>query len=134
MRCLSEVKSCRLFDLAYAHNFSCLVGLLHRTVSVLPQCERDYALQSAGTSVVPLPGVLRPEREILRAPEAPACQRNGTFIIITGHRQAARGGSRVGDRADSRSLRCEHGFGSATTNVQSREGSEFLNSPPPSAN
>ncbi len=52
MRCLSEEKSCRLFDLAYAHIFSCLVGLLHRTVSLLPQCESDDEPQSAGTSDV----------------------------------------------------------------------------------
>jgi hypothetical protein len=54
MRCLSEERSCRLFDLAYAHNFSCLVGLLRRTVSLLPQCESDDELQSAGTSDVPV--------------------------------------------------------------------------------
>ena len=70
----SEVKSCRLFDLAYAHNFSCLVGLLHRTVSPLPQCESDDGLQSAGTSDVPvLPWLeFSGQREILRAPETAA--------------------------------------------------------------
>ena len=74
MRCLSEEKSCRLFDLAYAHNFSCLVGLLHRTVSPLPQCESDDGLQSAGTSDVPvLPWLeFSGQREILRAPETAA--------------------------------------------------------------
>jgi hypothetical protein len=41
--------------------------------------------------------------------------------------QAARGGSRVGDRADSRSLRSEHGSDRQRQASKVERGPEFLN-------